>query len=198
MIDTGWTLATVVALAAATSAGAQTRHAQTPPWQATLGLNLRNEAGVSAMVLADAKETLTRIYRAAGIRVEWNTAGAALTIVVRAPPHPAAVRDSPFALGYAPRTKSEHGQLAFVIADRIENTAKWLALPQQLVLGMAMAHEVAHLLLPYNSHSSHGIMRNDWSQSDYEKARRGQLLFTVEQAQLMRDRLSVTNGNNSP
>ena len=54
-----------------------------------------------------------------------------------------------------------------------------------------MAHEVAHLLLPYESHSVDGIMRSAWNASDYWKARLGQLLFTDEEAQLMRDRLSA-------
>ena len=107
-------------------------------------------AEVSTAVLAEAKETLTRIYQAAGIRVEWNTTGADFTIIVRRPPHPDAVRDSAFALGYAPGAKGERGHLAFVFADRVETTASGLGVPFHLVLGMTMAHEVAHLLLPYD------------------------------------------------
>ncbi len=54
-----------------------------------------------------------------------------------------------------------------------------------------MAHEVAHLLLPYESHSVDGLMRSAWNKSDYWKAGLGQLLFTNEESQLMRDRLSA-------
>ena len=54
-----------------------------------------------------------------------------------------------------------------------------------------MAHEVAHLLLPHESHSVDGLMRSAWNAADYRKARLGQLLFTDEEAQLMRDRLSA-------
>jgi hypothetical protein len=69
--------------------------------------------------------------------------------------------------------------------------ARGLGVPHHLVLGMTMAHEVAHLLLPNNGHSPSGIMRDSWTQSDYKKAGLGQLFFTKEQARLMRDALAA-------
>ena len=195
MTRTGWTLliSTLVSLGSSISAGAQPLNSQTRASRPTLNLDLQNVAEVSTAVLAEAKETLTRIYQAAGIRVEWNTTGAGFTVILRRPPHPDAVRDSVFALGYAPGAKGERGHLAFVLADRVESTASGLGVPFHLVLGMTMAHEVAHLLLPYNSHSRDGIMRNDWTQSDYQKARLGYLFFTDGQAKLMRDAPAATH-----
>ena len=54
-----------------------------------------------------------------------------------------------------------------------------------------MAHEIGRLLLPNESHSVDGVMRSVWNASDYWTATPGRLLFTDEEAQLMRDRLSA-------
>ena len=108
------------------------------------------------------------------------------------------MRHSRFALGYAPRDSTERGHLAYVLADRTEATASGHGVPHHLVLGMTMAHEVAHLLLPDNAHSRSGIMRYNWTRSDFEKARLGQLLFSKDQARLMRDALAATRRGSPP
>ena len=56
-------------------------------------------AKISVTVLEEAKLTLTLIYQAAGIHVQWNTATADFTAILRPPPHPEAMRNSRFALG---------------------------------------------------------------------------------------------------
>jgi hypothetical protein len=178
-----------VSSAPATTADVRGRDLQPRAQDPTLTLNVQNVAKVAVAVVEEAKATLTWIYQAAGIRVHWNTAAADFTVIIRSPPHPRAVRDNTFALGFAPRTSTERGRLAFVLADRIQATSSTVGVPYHLVLGMTMAHEVAHLLLPYNTHSRSGIMRDDWTRSDYQKARLGQLLFTDDQARLMRDAL---------
>jgi hypothetical protein len=53
-----------------------------------------------------------------------------------------------------------------------------------------MAHEVGHLLLPIQSHSSRGLMRAHWDRNDLELAQEGRLRFTGEQADLIRSKLS--------
>jgi hypothetical protein len=163
---------------------------QTPaPWP-TLNLELRNMTTLSPRVLAEARKTLTRIYHAAGIGVQWKTVEPDFTVFVISTPPPA-VRVSGFALGYVPSNKARRGRHAFVLADRVRNRSNELVVSLQLILGLTMAHEVAHLLLPHESHSVNGLMRSVWNASDYRKARLGQLLFTDEEAQLMRDRLSA-------
>lgn len=54
------------------------------------------------------------------------------------------------------------------------------------VLGHAMAHEIGHVLLNLASHSPKGLMRANWDQKDLQSAATGQLLFTPEQAELIR------------
>lgn len=58
------------------------------------------------------------------------------------------------------------------------------------ILGYVMAHEIAHLLLGTNSHSTVGIMKARWQEKDLRSARNGELLFTLAQSQIMRERLA--------
>lgn len=51
-----------------------------------------------------------------------------------------------------------------------------------VILGHAMAHELGHLLLGTNSHSSIGLMRARWDREDLAKASRGNLRFSQEQS----------------
>src|SRR5205085_3700256 len=57
------------------------------------------------------------------------------------------------------------------------------------VLGHVVAHELGHLLLGSNAHSSLGIMRPHWSAEELQSLRMGKLLFTREQSQLMKEKI---------
>ena len=54
------------------------------------------------------------------------------------------------------------------------------------ILGCVIAHELGHLLLGPNSHSSTGIMQSPWGREQVREVLTGTLLFTPEQAKLMR------------
>ncbi len=51
-----------------------------------------------------------------------------------------------------------------------------------LAMGTVMAHELGHLLLGLNGHSSKGIMRPNLGWRDFEQAHCGELKFTHDQA----------------
>ena len=51
------------------------------------------------------------------------------------------------------------------------------------LLGCAMAHEIGHLLLRSNAHSSEGVMRADFRPADLKRAAQRQLKFTPEQGE---------------
>ena len=53
------------------------------------------------------------------------------------------------------------------------------------ILGAAIAHEVGHLLLGKQSHSSSGIMLAKWGPGQVRAANIGSLLFTATQSKLM-------------
>jgi hypothetical protein len=59
-----------------------------------------------------------------------------------------------------------------------------------IILGHAMAHELGHLLLGTNSHSSAGLMQAHWEPRDLAQAAKGHLLFSAEESTQMRSRFT--------
>ena len=62
-----------------------------------------------------------------------------------------------------------------------------------LVLGRAIAHEVGHLLLGTSRHAQTGLMRALWSQRELRDNRPADWLFSVREANLMRQGLVLRN-----
>jgi len=78
------------------------------------------------------------------------------------------------------------GRLAYVFYGRLERQVGMQMAGD--CLGSVMAHETAHLLgLP---HSVSGLMRSEWSQSDWALASQGGLFFSTTEAELLRRRLA--------
>ena len=75
---------------------------------------------------------------------------------------------------------------AIIFYQRALDLARTGYVHEQEILAAAMAHEIGHLLLGSNSHSSTGIMRAKWNRDELELARLGRLLFTPEQSALIR------------
>jgi hypothetical protein len=158
---------------------------------------------------------MTRIYRHAGTDVVWTAQeptttdpdGAhsltskapqvALSILCREITDELTVATT--ALGATPSTREYRGLLAYVFYNRVERVARMYLntsrrrgnydIDNVIMLAHAMAHEVGHLLLPYG-HSATGLMRAEWDAQDLRLAVRGQLKFTVQQAAVIRARLS--------
>jgi hypothetical protein len=64
------------------------------------------------------------------------------------------------------------------------------AIERAIVLGHTIAHEAAHVLLPYYGHSRDGLMRAVWDGPDLVRAAQGRLVFSDEQAALIRATLA--------
>ncbi len=126
--------------------------------QATITLCLRDKAGVDSPELNFARQSVARIYEAAGVRVEWKDRWQPDAIVVaivagtgeRAIIHDVGAGDE--VLGFAP----EGGRTAFVFADRVKELRSKLF---NSALGLVMAHEIGHVLMPGQGHSADGIMQ---------------------------------------
>lgn len=79
-----------------------------------------------------------------------------------------------------------------VYLDSVTDVARRYGLPVGKVLGIALAHELGHALLPPPSHSDDGIMQAAWEGDDLRKAANSALAlaFNDAQAELIRERLS--------
>jgi len=168
-----------------------------------------NYAGVSRGTLARAEEEASTIFREAGIETRWQDcptshaeeeafptcaqllgpAGVDVRILPRS--MAARLRSPRERLGLALPSQGGFASSAWVFFHRVEELAKSrIASPSQ-VLACALAHEIGHLLLGPNQHSSVGIMRAHLGRDELKRASQGQLLFTLPQCQLMRAEVMV-------
>jgi hypothetical protein len=164
-----------------------------------------NYAKVSAGLLARAKAEASRAFRRVGIQTELPDcpgpaaeareypachAGTRSTLlVVSIIPRTMAVPglDSPLELGAA-LLDNPHpfASYAYVFFDRVKQRAEIKNCDLAILLGYAMAHEIGHLLLGPEAHSSKGIMSPAWSKTELDQAQTGELNFTPAQAEKMR------------
>ncbi len=150
-----------------------------------------NMANVPSPVLAQAENEASRIFNEARIYPLWvecpcDNGLSSTDLMLRIIPKlfgTTRAKVSNDALGYAP-VSTEGGVLATVFFNRVEAVTK--GGPVAPVLGNAMAHELGHLLLGQNAHSSEGIMRAYWNRDSLKLAQRGLLNFSTEQSQLIR------------
>jgi hypothetical protein len=91
-------------------------------------------------------------------------------------------------LGYAAMT-SEGGACITVFINPAQRQARVGSLHDGVFLGHAVAHEIGHLLLGPNTHSSSGIMRPVWRPVDEEWMVKWALVFDASQAKQMRSKL---------
>jgi hypothetical protein len=165
----------------------------------TVVLHMSNAAGVPGPVLEDAQHEVVRLYRDIGVETEWHRPGTAqhgedeMIRVILVPYESGELRRRPkVVMGAAIRT--EHGtRLAYVFSRQVETLAEHYGVSSPWVLACAIAHEIAHLLLPSGDHSALGLMRACWDRDDFGRAERGQLRFSVEEAAMIRARTPVTS-----
>jgi hypothetical protein len=91
-------------------------------------------------------------------------------------------------LGYAAMT-AQGGAYVTVFIDPVQRRARLSSLSDGVLIGHAVAHEIGHLLLGANSHSSSGIMRPVWRPCDEEWMVKRALLFDARQARQIRSAL---------
>jgi len=164
-----------------------------------------NYAEVSRGTLVRAEEEASRMFGEAGVGMTWldcptspadaekypacepplGAMGVDLRILSQA--MAARVQSGKERLGFAlPSTKAGSASAAWVFYHRVEQLAESKDASAAQILGHAVAHEIGHLLLGPNRHSSAGLMRADWGPAELQRASRGEMLFTFEQSELIR------------
>jgi hypothetical protein len=154
---------------------------------------------VSPTVLAGAERESTRIYQQAGISLSWVNCSLsdhesrkfsaceqvkepANLFVNLLDPAKATEFRRQGTLG------TSFGRHAVVFYPLVKRTADEVGLSKSLVLGCALSHELGHLLLGENSHGE-GIMTEIFHRREFERAEKGELSFTPQEAELMRARI---------
>jgi len=167
-----------------------------------------NYSQASAVTLNDAERHAQRIFAVAGLQVVWLTCSGQKTardsydsacqgplgpsdIVLRIVPHPTQklFSDSAFGFAVVPIVATVYYDSALV---RAKSDGAEFEIP--ILLGVVITHEIGHLLLGLNSHSTTGIMQPDWQRKQIRLALTGSMLFTSAQARRMQTEALKRNG----
>jgi hypothetical protein len=160
---------------------------------------------LKAGTLIQAEKEADRIFRQAGVEPEWldlptseaeatgktnvleqlGRTGFVLKILPRSMTEHLRIRDA--ALGYSvPCPEDGSACIANILYHRVQDLAQSENVSLPHALGLAIAHEIGHLLLRSNAHSAAGLMQPRWRRKDLQQASKGLLLFTAEQAEFIR------------
>lgn len=158
-----------------------------------------NSARVLPADLARSEQQGAMIFREADINTVWvDCAAGSAEQACHQPPGP-----NQFVLHIVPRGQTstdtvfgmaflgdeDMGKYTNVFYDRIEQLHRDSGASPAGLLGTVAAHEIGHLLLGSNSHSSTGIMAARWEKEELQRLSMGCLRFTPEQASRMRSRI---------
>jgi hypothetical protein len=198
--------ASVFLLAAAVPAGA----ADMDPGM-RMAIRIYDNSGFRNVEVQAATETVTAIFRQAGIGVEWVSCDAGkihgsehrcssplggneLAVrLVRIHTDASYLGDLP--LGYSlVDVRTHSGALATVFMDRVLWLAGNARLDVRPLLGRAIAHELGHLLLGTNEHANGGLMRAVWSSESLRAQKATDWTFETPQAEAIRQGLRLRAG----
>ncbi len=158
------------------------------------------ETGLNVSTLQISEDKAMQVFHKAGIDVTWLAAcdrmpTLASYFVVVIVPRSLQGWASPTAMGFAPIRVGPRRR-AYIFLDRVKLFVK-LSSPQDrrpstvgTALGYTMAHELGHLLIPGDAHSDNGVMSPKWSDSEWQNALKGTLVFLPWQAKTMQKTLA--------
>ena len=180
--------------------------ARTPDVVAHLKVSLFDDAHVAPATLAQAHARATSLMAQAGIDLEFLncppadpsdfTPAVSPCSVVEWPRHLSlriVVRGNPAnaeTFGQAFLDDAGCGVYAKVYYQNLVASRDGLGLSEGDMLGFVIAHELGHLLLGSNSHSTTGVMQAHWSATTLHEAAHNSLFFTSHQAATLRARLT--------
>lgn len=83
-------------------------------------------------------------------------------------------------------TQAHTGSIATVFADRVASTSNRAGANARGVLGRVIAHEIGHLLIGTNHHSTRGLMRAVWTDLELRRSVGLEWRFSASEARSMR------------
>jgi hypothetical protein len=188
--------------------------AASPETSPAITIHVHNYAGVPSKTLAEAEEVAREVFRKAGVQTRWaDTVLTAENGQENSREHPARtfadIQLSIFtremsdrdgapnnAMGLAPGNGPDR-KIVYIFESNVEarfwrltraqgSARLYRPVSKAQILGHAIAHEIGHLLLNQQVHSSQGIMRGEWGFADFRDITEGLFLFTPQQAEFLR------------
>jgi hypothetical protein len=158
-----------------------------------LTVRIYDHAGLPAAALAKAEANATHVFGAIGIAPGWlhcrpgqvdlaacEQRPAPTDVFVMVMPHGTHHAGSSHVLGRAILSDVGRGSHVYVFHDRVQAlAAEYQQVDGAAILGHVLAHEIGHLLLGSNAHSSGGIMAARWFGKELRKVAKGELLFST-------------------
>jgi hypothetical protein len=162
-----------------------------------------NQARIPRETVKRAEQVATRIFLAAGIRLEWTSSAPDAVEPYRETAQQLKIHivpDSPMKqagrrLGVAERLVDNSDKRTFVFYNQIVDLARLNGVDIAPILGHVLAHEMGHMLLPYGSHTLQGIMREEWDRAQFEAIAKGILTFTAQHSDLIRAHVRAIHAN---
>jgi hypothetical protein len=163
-------------------------------------VHVSNRVHMQAGRLAQSEIVATQLLRQAGVQVAWLDC-----TVTGANDEPQPACDRPMGqadliLNFVDEIRSlrpkmkkgtlgfamvpgdgEQGNTAYISVQRARKIATECVTPMEVILGLAAAHEIGHLLMGSGEHSRAGVMRARWDAKDLILAVKGDLRFTDDQ-----------------
>lgn len=103
----------------------------------------------------------------------------------------------PEAFGVAFTARSGFGVVAAVFHHRVAELERDWSVDADVVLGHILAHEIGHLLLGFQSHTSSGIMTAHWDEAELVDVERNAFGFYPGQAKKMRRQVQQRNAEDA-
>jgi hypothetical protein len=155
----------MAAVAVATFTGG--RAAAAPAEPTPVVLHVTDYAHLVAGELLEAQRLAAQVYERIGVRITWSDGCGAeaaadgalhLDVILLDKKMTAQRQPAPMVFGQA----SHVTRRAFIYSARVIDHAIETRSDPRRVLGLVLAHEVGHMLLPVYSHAPSGLMRAYW------------------------------------
>ena len=158
-------------------------------------VELHNRARLPDYLISDALEVVRQIYSTSGVDLIWFHAGrqpsslavddVKIRIIILSKDAANSIAYPLDAVGFTPLADGRHGRLAYILGHRVSDVSRGYHVQPAIVLAAAIAHEIGHMLLS-RSHTSTGLMRAEFNQSDFRRIAAGELEFTNIEAAVIR------------
>lgn len=163
-------------------------------------VRIYNNAHIQADTLVQAELAAAQILSEAEVRIVWLDCSTSVAAGQRQPLCDRPVEPTDLTLNFSEEIQSlstnlrentlgvasipgdgGQGERVYISVPHVYSTARQFAASSTMILGLAAAHEIGHLLMNSRDHSASGLMRAGWDVNDLRRAAQCNLRFTASQ-----------------